>query len=39
LKKRTDTELIRMDTGNREELVDILVKRFAGLVSAGLNAG
>ncbi|MFQ5869617.1 MAG: NTPase [Candidatus Zixiibacteriota bacterium] len=39
LKKRADTELIRMDTGNREELVDILVKRFAGLVDAGLNAG
>jgi len=39
LKKRADTELIKIDTGNREELVDILVKRFASLVGAGLNAG
>ena len=39
LKKRADTELIKIDAGNREELVDILVKRFASLVGAGLNAG
>lgn len=39
LKKRTDTELIKIDPRNREELVDILVKRFASLVGAGLNAG
>jgi nucleoside-triphosphatase len=37
LKKRADTELIRIDTKNREELVDILVKRFARLTGAGRN--
>jgi len=35
LKKRTDTELIKIDPRNREELVDILVKRFAGLLALG----
>jgi len=38
LKKRTDTELIKIDTPNREELVDTLVKRFAGLVGGGVNS-
>jgi len=37
LKKRADTELIKIGTGNREELVDILVKRFARLASAAGN--
>jgi len=39
LKGRADTEVIRMSTGNREQLIDILVKRFAGLVASGPTAG
>jgi nucleoside-triphosphatase len=37
LKRRADTELIKIDTKNREELVDILFKRFARLTSTGRN--
>lgn len=35
LKRRGDTELLKIDAGNRDRLVDILVKRLAGMIAAG----
>jgi nucleoside-triphosphatase THEP1 len=35
LKRRGDTELLKIDAGNRERLVDILVERLAGMIAAG----
>jgi nucleoside-triphosphatase len=35
LKRRGDTELLKIDMGNRNQVVDIVVKRLAGMVAAG----